>query len=50
MGQMVILIWHMLCIKEVKKKNLGAVGAADVLDMTSAMLVPPMVTTLRGHL
>ena len=30
--------------------TLGAVGAADVLDMTSAMLVPPMVTTLRGHL
>ena len=33
-----------------EEKNLGAVGAADVLDMTSAMLVPPMVTTLRGHL
>jgi hypothetical protein len=29
---------------------LGAVGAADVLDMTSAMLVPPMVPTLRCHL
>ena len=38
----------MLCIKE--KENLGAVRAADVLDMTSAMLVPPMVPTLRCHL
>ena len=46
MGQMVT--WHMLCTKE--KENLGAVGAADVLDMTSAMLVPPMVPTLRCHL
>jgi len=35
-----LILWHAL----------GAVGAADVLDMASAMLVSSMVPTLRGHL
>ena len=28
---------------------LGAVGAANILDVTSAVLVSPVVATLRGH-